>query len=90
MNVMRGGQETEFVNSEELVISTDDDTIMVMDGSSSGETFIGFSGVIGSTLGRYRVKDCQSLSPYWLYLMFNNRISDMKVNTIGAAIPGRP
>lgn len=87
MDVMRGGQETEFVPSEGIVASQDDDTIMVMDGSSSGETFIGFVGAIGSTLGRYRVKDGQDLSPYWLYLTFNSRIADMRGSARGAAIP---
>ena len=33
-----------------------DDIIMVMDGASSGQVFIGFHGAVGSTLGIYKVK----------------------------------
>lgn len=87
VEALRIGDATEFAHPEGLVIASESDSIMVMDGSSSGETFIGRSGAIGSTLGRYRIKHESPHSPYWLYLTFKERLTELKGGNIGAAIP---
>jgi len=63
------------------------DVLMVMDGASSGEVFIGFSGVIGSTLAIFRPRNVTLLSPYVLFLMFRERKREIAVKNVGAAIP---
>ncbi|WP_303786903.1 restriction endonuclease subunit S [Azovibrio restrictus] len=84
---LRGADRSEFVTSEKMVATTPNDTIMVMDGSGSCDVFIGYEGVIGSTLGRYRVSELSKLSPYWLYLFFVSHLDEIKTKNIGAAIP---
>lgn len=84
---LRGADRSEFVTSEKMVVTTPNDTIMVMDGSGSCDVFIGYEGVIGSTLGRYRVSELSKLSPYWLYLFFVSHLDEIKAKNIGAAIP---
>ena len=63
------------------------DVLMVMDGASSGEVFIGFSGVIGSALAIFRPRNVTLLSPYVLFLMFRERKREIAVKNVGAAIP---
>lgn len=84
---LRGADRSEFVTSEKMIATTQNDTIMVMDGSGSCDVFIGYEGVIGSTLGRYRVSELSKLSPYWLYLFFVSHLDEIKAKNIGAAIP---
>lgn len=70
IDALRGGSRAEFVSPEKMVGTRTDDTIMVMDGSGSSEVFIGHEGVIGSTLGRYRVLPESGIHPLWLFLFF--------------------
>lgn len=87
IDALRGTDRSEFVASEKMVATAPYDTIMVMDGSGSGDVFIGHEGVIGSTLGRYCVSELSKLSPYWLYLFFVSHLDEIKAKNIGAAIP---
>jgi type I restriction enzyme S subunit len=76
-----------YTDDMSVIQVSNEDIIMVMDGASSGEVFIGKDGAIGSTIGVYRPLDKVTLSPYYLfqYLFTNFRaISD---NNTGAAIP---
>jgi type I restriction enzyme S subunit len=63
-----------------------DDIIMVMDGDSSGEVFIGQSGFIGSTLGYYRIID-ENVSPYLLFYFLKSKYPSISRNNVGSAIP---
>jgi type I restriction enzyme S subunit len=87
INALRGGSSKEFVAPEKLISTTCDDTIMVMDGSGSSDVFVGYEGVIGSTLGRYRVLDNSDVGPYWLFLFLDIHVQEIKSKNIGSAIP---
>lgn len=87
IDALRGGSRAEYVSPEKMVGTRTDDTIMVMDGSGSSEVFIGHEGVIGSTLGRYRVLPESGIHPLWLFLFFISNLSEIKSKNIGAAIP---
>jgi type I restriction enzyme S subunit len=86
IDALRGGS-IEFAGANRLISVTRSDTIMVMDGSGSAQVFIGHEGVIGSTLGRYRVSKGASIGAFWLFLLFLTRQSDIGGKNIGAAIP---
>ena len=87
IDALRGGSSKEFVAPEKLISTTCDDTIMVMDGSGSSDVFIGYEGVIGSTLGRYRVLDSSDVGPCWLFLFLDIHLQEIKSKNIGSAIP---
>ena len=87
IDALRGGSSLEFVMPDKLISTTVDDTIMVMDGSGSGDVFIGYEGVIGSTLGRYRVVDVSDGGPFWLFLFLDTHLEEIKSKNIGSAIP---
>ena len=61
--------------------------IMVMDGASSREVAIGFSGAVGSTLGRFRTTRPNAFSPHALYRFLEAKAEEFKSKNIGAAIP---
>lgn len=86
IDVLRGSSP-KYVVPDGMVLARADDTIMVMDGSGSSEVFIGHSGAIGSTLGRYRCRPNAGLSPYWLYLLLASKTSELKTKNTGAAVP---
>ena len=86
IDALRGGA-VEFAAAERLVVVTRSDTIMVMDGSGSGQVFVGHEGAIGSTLGRYRIARGAPVGAYWLYLYFLTHQADISAKNIGAAIP---
>lgn len=86
IDALRGGDKREYVPIDKAVSVRDNDTIMVMDGSGSCDVFVGHTGVIGSTLGRYRTIDPR-ICPYWLYLFFHFNQAEIKAKNIGAAIP---
>lgn len=86
IDALRGGDKREYVPIEKAISARDNDTIMVMDGSGSCDVFVGHTGVIGSTLGRYRTIDPR-ICPYWLYLFFHVNQAEIKAKNIGAAIP---
>jgi type I restriction enzyme S subunit len=87
IDALRGGSSREFVAPEKLISTTPDDTIMVMDGSGSSDVFIGHEGVIGSTLGRYRIQVGVDIGPFWLFLFFSSHLAEIKSKNVGSAIP---
>jgi len=78
---------TEYTNDPRMVIAEPDDVIMVMDGASSGEVYVGHYGAVGSTLGRYRPINRQVFSHFHLYFFFVENFQQISDNNIGAAIP---
>ncbi len=83
---LRGG-EAEFTSPLKLVLAETRDTIMVMDGASSCDVTLGFSGAVGSTLGRFRTTRLESFSPHALYRFLEAEAEEFKSKNIGAAIP---
>jgi len=65
----------------------EDDVLMVMDGASSGEVFIGSVGVAGSTLAIFRPRNATLLSPYVLFLLLQERKQEIAEKNVGSAIP---
>jgi len=86
IDALRGG-EPQFTAPTRLVIADTRDTIMVMDGGSSCEVTQGFSGAVGSTLGRFRTTKPDRLSPHALYRFLEEKADEFKSKNIGAAIP---
>jgi len=86
IDTLRGG-EAELTSPAKLVLAEARDTIMVMDGASSCDVAIGFSGALGSTLGRFRTTRPDSFSPHALYRFLEAKAEEFKSKNIGAAIP---
>jgi|SRR5271157_3709203 len=80
-------RESRFTSDNKMVIVEKDDVIMVMDGASSGKCYIRYYGALGSTLGRYRSKNTEVLSPYHLFFTLNQKFKQISDNNTGAAIP---
>jgi type I restriction enzyme S subunit len=86
IDALRGG-EPQFTAPTRLVIAETRDTIMVMDGGSSCAVVQGFSGAVGSTLGRFRTTKPDRFSPHALYRFLEEKTDEFKSKNIGAAIP---
>jgi type I restriction enzyme S subunit len=56
--VMRGAQEPDWVRRDDpnAVLVTEDEAIIICDGSNSGEVFSGFSGALSSTMAKIEPK----------------------------------
>lgn len=56
--VMRGSKEAEYasVNDRNSITVEESDTIIICDGSNSGEVFTGFRGILSSTMGKIAKK----------------------------------
>ncbi|WP_373101035.1 MULTISPECIES: restriction endonuclease subunit S [Pasteurellaceae] len=79
------GNQIEYAQIERSVICEITDTLILMDGSASGKVFIGFNGVIGSTLAKMNLAN----KKYWAllnqYLKYQE--SDIQAHTTGTSIP---
>jgi type I restriction enzyme, S subunit len=86
--LIKGLQNLDFEYTDSnSVFAHKDDIIMVMDGASSSDVYIGVEGVVGSTLGYFRIKDPKITSPYLIYHLLKSRIEHLKLNNVGSAIP---
>ena len=74
-----------FTDPKNLVISKDTDTIIVMDGASSGRIAIGYSGIVGSTLAKIICDEI--ISPCFTFNLLKSLESQMKSNLTGSAVP---
>jgi type I restriction enzyme S subunit len=86
IETLKGGG-CKFALSVNQVLASDQDVLMVMDGASSGWVSIGFYGIVGSTLGRFRPNNPKQLSPYLMFSILRSRESDIRSKNVGAAIP---
>lgn len=75
-----------YTRPEGMIISTETDILIVMDGASSGRVEIGFSGVVGSTIGMFRPKS-DFKYPMFLYEFLKSNEEFIMDNTTGSAIP---
>ena len=76
-----------FASRENVIISNDTDILMVMDGSGSGRTEIGFAGIVGSTLARIDFKVQFEHLRFATYLLLKTNQQIIKENTTGTSIP---
>lgn len=86
IDVLRGGSPI-FASPEKIILAEMRDTLMVMDGSNSCEVTTGYSGAVGSTLGRFRVKEPNILSPHALHQFLLSKEVEFRLKNIGVAIP---
>lgn len=81
------GVRQQYANPDGMVLADTDDTLMVMDGASSGRVMIGVAGAVGSTIARFRPIDRKSFSPFLLFLLLKDREQEVGSKNVGAAIP---
>lgn len=79
------GQDPEMVIQDKMVISNQEDILMVMDGASSGRVETGYSGVVGSTLAKITVQ--QNELRRYVYSFLKSRELEIQTQTTGTSIP---
>ena len=77
------GGEFSYAHPKDLVVSETTDTIMVMDGNSSGRVAIGYHGIVGSTLAKITPKN----TPYFFHFLIKNLQNILKSTLTGSAVP---
>lgn len=85
--VMRGKEEAEFacIADRNSVVVEPDETIIICDGSNSGEVFTGFRGILSSTMGKIVLKD--EIDGAYLRAFLNSTFEIFNGAKTGAAIP---
>ena len=84
---LRGKQEAEYasINDKNSIVVSDDETIIICDGSNSGEVFTGFCGVLSSTMGKISKK--VDVSDQYLRLFLQFTFDFFNAGKTGSAIP---
>lgn len=78
--------KTLFSEPQNMVTADEKDILMVMDGASSGRAEIGFTGIVGSTIGLF--KPISSFDyPFFIYYLLKSTESYIQEQTTGSAIP---
>ena len=73
-----------YADKQGMVVASDEDLLMVMDGASSGRIEFGIIGIVGSTMSKLKLhKPIRSI----LYFYLKSKEKDIKDNTSGSAIP---
>ncbi|MGI9256492.1 MAG: restriction endonuclease subunit S [Salinispira sp.] len=75
-----------YSERDRMIIANEYDILMVMDGASSGRTEIGFSGIVGSTIGLYKPLENFNY-PFFVFSFLKTHEQYIKENTTGSAIP---
>jgi type I restriction enzyme S subunit len=85
--VMRGSQEPEFasVSDRNSITVSEDETIIICDGSNSGEVFTGFRGILSSTMGKLVIKG--DIDDAYLRAFLDSTFELFNGAKTGAAIP---
>jgi len=78
------GMQPSFAQTKDMVVIKENDTLMVMDGASSGRVERGHKGVLGSTLA---VIDVKEIGSAYVYHFLKGREEDTNQNTTGTSIP---
>lgn len=74
-----------FCSPEKMIIVNETESIMVMDGASSGRIEIGYKGVIGSTLAK--IIPQKILGNIYTYYFLKKHEKDINKNTTGTSVP---
>jgi type I restriction enzyme, S subunit len=75
-----------FANPNRMIIASQEEMLMVMDGASSGRIEIGYSGIVGSTIAKIVLKN-QFEFPLYIYFFLKSKEKDIMGNTTGSSIP---
>ena len=87
MEVLRGGEPSDFTFGDDGVKVEKDDIGLLWDGSNSGEVVkINRDGILSSTVSLLSIKD-QSLRKDFSYFLLKHYEDDFKNNTVGMGIP---
>ncbi|MGL5369109.1 MAG: restriction endonuclease subunit S [Cetobacterium somerae] len=79
------GDENLYASEDKTILINKKDIVMVMDGASSGDVYIGKSGVLGSTFSK--IEKIKEIDWSYIYLILKYYESDIKSHTTGSAIP---
>lgn len=69
-----------------MIVASEKDILMVMDGASSGRVAIGYCGAVGSTIGLFRPLKKFNY-PLFIFQFLKINEEYIKENTTGSAIP---
>jgi len=85
--VMRGTEQAEYasVNDRNSIIVTETETIIICDGSNSGEVFTGFRGILSSTMGKIFKR--AEIDDNYLRAFLSSTFDLFNGTKTGAAIP---
>jgi type I restriction enzyme S subunit len=84
---MRGLEEPEYcLKTDDIILTEEKDVLIIMDGSYSGDVFIGFNGALASTMAKFLLNKSIIL-PEYLYYFLKNNFEILNTKTKGAAIP---
>jgi type I restriction enzyme, S subunit len=86
--VLRGAPPAQYAPpSDRNAVSVEaDETIIICDGSNSGETFHGFGGILSSTMAKLRINR-NGVDSGYLRLFLLMVVDDLRAGKVGAAIP---
>ncbi len=86
--VLRGEPPSQYATpSDRNAVAVEaEETIIICDGSNSGETFFGFSGILSSTMAKLRITR-RDVNPAYLRLFLLMVADDLRAGKVGAAIP---
>ena len=75
-----------YASPKNVIISNEEDILMVMDGASSGKVYIGKEGIVSSTIAKVNILNNRIKKDiiYFYLLFFEEKI---KTHTTGSAIP---
>ena len=85
--VIRGSQEPEFaaLSDRNSIPVSEDETIIICDGSNSGEVFTGYHGILSSTMGKLVIKG--EIDDCYLRAFLKSTFEVFNGAKTGAAIP---
>ncbi|MEO2068911.1 MAG: restriction endonuclease subunit S [Desulfurobacteriaceae bacterium] len=76
----------QYALPENVIVSSDEDILMVMDGASSGKIFIGKKGIVSSTIAKINIIN-EIVGKDLLYFYLLHYEEKIKSHTTGSAIP---
>ena len=84
---LRGSEPAEYASPDDRnsISVGKNEIIIICDGSNSGETFIGFEGILSSTMAKISHNDC--LHTGFLLYLLETTFEDFNKSKTGAAIP---
>lgn len=78
------GADQLFADIDKIILTEPKDSVMVMDGASSGTIFYGKKGIVASTIARI---DSKKLDDNFIYYLLKSYESEIKQHLTGSAIP---
>jgi len=80
------GSENLYADIEKVVLIKENETVMVMDGASSGKIFFGKKGIVASTIAKINKID-ERIDENLLFYILKYNENEIKKHLTGSAIP---